>query len=176
MSVVPPTFPQLVGRAEQIVQVVVTATHAQWDVAPNGQRVIHTYVECRVEDVLKGTAGGELELRFLGGDVGPDHLVIADMPKLDVGGEYVVFIAQNQRAFCPLVNVMHGAYRVSRDPNTGEARVGRLNGEPLQTAQDVQLPFHARAMVLSGNAGMRWSDFRAAIVDEATRSALKNVN
>ena len=176
MSVVPPTFPQLVGRAEQIVQVVVTATHAQWDVAPNGQRVIHTYVDCRVEDVLKGTAGGEIELRFLGGDVGADHLVIADMPKLEVGSEYVVFVAQNQRAFCPLVNVMHGAYRVSRDANTGEARVGRLNGDPLQAVQDVQLPYNARAMVASGGSGMSLGDFRAAIVDEATRSALKNVN
>lgn len=173
MSVVPPTFPQLVGRAEQIVQIQVTATHAQWDVAPNGQRVIHTYVECRVEHVLKGTAGADLELRFLGGDVGSDHLVVSDMPKLEVGGEYVVFVAQNQRAFCPLVNVMHGAYRVLRDTATGDARVARLDGNPLRTVDDVQMPFAAGP---AAGMGMRVSDFRTAIAIQQATNLRQNAN
>ncbi len=175
MSVVPPTFSQLVNRAEQIVQIEVTAVHAQWDVAPNGQRVIHTYVDCRVEDVLKGAPTGELELRFLGGDVGGDHLFIADMPKLEIGGEYLVFVAQNKRAFCPLVNVMHGSYRVLRDPVTGESHVARQDGEPLRAVADVQRPWSAPPRRADAS-GMRLSDFRAAIMGEQTRSESKNVN
>jgi hypothetical protein len=174
MSVVPPSFTQLVGAAEQIVQVQVTATHGQWDTAPNGQPVIHTYVDCSVQSVIKGTAPTQLTLRFLGGDVGESHLVVSDMPKLEVGGTYLVFLAQNQRAFCPLVGVMHGAYRVLRDA-AGTEHIARFNGEALHSVDDIRAPMsHARAT--PDASGLTVGEFRAAIADEQRRIAARHEN
>jgi hypothetical protein len=163
MSVQPPTFAELVDKANAIVDVTVESTRCQWDTTPTGDRVIHTYVDCRVHDVVKGTAGEHLELRFLGGSVGRDRLVIADMPKFEVGSEYVLFVAGNGEAFCPLVHVMHGSYRVLTDATTGERRIARHNREPLHASADVSRPYSIETFA-PDTSGMTAAQFRAAIV------------
>jgi hypothetical protein len=163
MTVRAPTFAELVAKAETIVHVTVDSVRAQWDTSPSGQRVIHTYVTCRVHDTIKGPATDELELRFLGGDVGTDHLVIADMPKFDVGAEYVLFVAGNKQAFCPLVHVMHGSYPVVTDSITGERRIARHDREPLQSISDVERPLGPHTAA-GAHGALSLAQFRTAIV------------
>jgi hypothetical protein len=173
MSVRAPTFTELVGKAESIVYVTVEGTRSQWDTTPTGQRVIHTYVDCRVHDAIKGAATDRIELRFLGGDVGSDHLVIADMPKLAVGAEYVLFVAGNKQAFCPLVHVMHGCYPVIADAQNGERRVTRHDREPLQRVADVARPFAVTTFAATETA-LTLAQFRAAIVAEQNANGMSH--
>jgi hypothetical protein len=166
LSVVPPSFPQLVNAAEQVVQVEIKAVACRWDTTPTGQAVIHTYVECQVQEVLKGTAGDRLILRFLGGQVGNDHMEIADMPAMEVGGVYVLFLAQNGQAFCPLVRAMHGSYRIVRDPQTGREHVTRHNGEALRSVDDVHQPLPMTRRAAPDLSGLSPAAFKQAIVAE----------
>lgn len=53
--------------------------------------------------LLKGSAGREIILRFLGGTVGDEVLEVADWPRLDVGQAYLVFTKDNGRSIFPVV-------------------------------------------------------------------------
>jgi len=171
MSVVAPSFSTLVARAEQIVRVQATAVNSRWDPAGPGQ-VIHTYIQFQVLRTLKGAPQATITLRLLGGQVGGTGMVIPDMPAFDVGATYILFIAQNGRAFCPLVGVLHGSYRVVADAATGTERVARANGEPLRAVADVILPIEASAPPAgSVIAALQRDEFENAITQEIGHAA-----
>ena len=171
MSVVAPTFGTLVARAGQIVRVEATAVSSRWDAGPQGQ-VIHTYFQFKVLKTFKGPEQDTITLRQLGGQVGATGMLIPDMPSFDVGSTYILFIAQNGRAFCPLVGVLHGSYRVVTDEATGTERIVRANGGPLQSVAGVIAPIESS----SGPAGsvasaLRKDDFENAIIQELDHPA-----
>jgi hypothetical protein len=138
LTVQAPTFTHLVAAAEQIARVEITGLSARWDTGPAG-RMIHTYVQCRVMRMLKGPAAETLSLRFMGGQVGDYRLVIPDMPAFQTGATYVLFIAGNGRAFCPLVAVGYGSYPVRRDA-AGIERITRASGSSLRTLDEIATP------------------------------------
>jgi hypothetical protein len=171
MSVVAPSFGTLVARAEQIVRVQATAVNSRWDPAGAGQ-VIHTYVQFQVLRTLKGAPQNTLTLRLLGGQVGGTGMVIPDMPAFEVGATYILFVAQNGQAFCPLVGVLHGSYRVVADAATGTERVARANGEPLRAVADVILPIEDSAPPAgSVTSALPRDDFENAIIQEIGHAA-----
>src|SRR5665213_2021493 len=108
ISVIPPSFADLVAKAEQIDRVEVTAVNGQWDTGPQGN-VVHTYVQCRVLRTLKGDAQATVTVRLLGGQVGNYRMEIPGVPTFEVGARYILFLAGNGSAFCPLVGIMHGS-------------------------------------------------------------------
>ena len=168
MSVVPPSFSTLVQSAEQVVRAEATASESRWDATPQGGQVIHTYVQFRVLRTLKGAAQETLTIRMLGGQVGPTAMEIPDMPSFQVGSRYILFVAQNGRAFCPLVGVLHGAYQVVTDQATGAERVVRANGEPLASPAGVSSPIEPSIRASGAGLGgaMGREDFEAAIIKE----------
>ena len=131
MSVVPPTFEQLVSSADQILKVKVTGQRCAWDTTPTGHRVIHTYVSCRVLGVLKGAKQEVVELRFLGGSIGADSMTVEGLPKMQTGSVYYVFVNGNGTAFCPIAYGSYGGYRVLGDAATGTEHIARIDGGPL---------------------------------------------
>jgi hypothetical protein len=145
-------------------------------VTPQGS-VIRTYVECRVLRTLKGPEGPTITLRFLGGRVGEEAMIIAEMPTLEEGVTYIVFLSENGRAFCPLVSAQHGLYPVVRDPATREEFVTRSNGQRLRAVDDVQTPIVAQsshpAFRLGTGAGMSRQEFEDAVLGELNRPAVK---
>jgi hypothetical protein len=163
MSVVPPTFAQLVAQAETVARVEITGQTSQWDTTPTGQKVIHTYVACNVIKQLKGVPQTTLSLRFLGGQVGNDAMEIPDMPKFVTGEHCIVFIAANGSAFCPLVGVMHGKYPLVADAS-GTEHVQRNNGAALRSTGEVSDSDETAAP--PGAIGMNRDDFEAAISTE----------
>jgi len=173
VSVIPPDFSELVGEATQIVRVRITEVATRWDDAGAG-RVIHTYVQCETLRTLKGANQTKINLRFLGGQVGDISMEIADMPVFEVGQTYILFIAGNGEAFCPLVGVMHGSYPLLTDEATGTEYVARSNRQPLKNVDDVVLPMLTQsnhpALRLTSGAGLRTGDFEAAIAKELTRA------
>jgi hypothetical protein len=166
MSVVAPGFSSLVARSEQIVRAQATAVNSRWDATTQGP-VIHTYVQFQVQRTIKGVAQDSVTLVLLGGQVGEDGMVIPDMPSFEVGSTYILFIAGNGRAFCPLVGVQHGSYRVVKDAATGAERVTRANGEALRSTADVVLPIESASPGPRplGDA-LRREDFENAITQE----------
>lgn len=170
LSVIPPTFPELVSLATEIVRVEVLEVSSRFD-NPAGTGSIHTYVRCRVLRSLKGSNSETMTLRLLGGQVGEILMDIPDMPTFTTGEKYILFVAQNGRAFCPLVAASHGAYFVVTDDTAaGTERVLRYNHDPLLSVASVVQPM---ADHVQGNttrsaliSSLSVADFETAILRE----------
>lgn len=172
LSVIPPTFSELVAGAAQVVRVKVSKVSSRWDAAPHGP-VIRTYVECETLRTLKGPPLATITLRFLGGKVGEESMTVADMPTLEEGRSYILFVAENGQAMCPLVGVMHGTYPLILDETTQVQHVARSNFQRLRAVDDVQVPIvtlanHPALRAYTG-PGMTCDEFEQAILREAAR-------
>jgi hypothetical protein len=113
-TVIPPTFDELVTRAEAIFQGTVTDVRSQWT-GEGAQRRIVSYVTFKVEDAIKGNLGRETTLRMLGGTVDGQTMQVSDAPTFKPGDRDVLFVEHNGTQFIPLVGIMHGRYRVHKD-------------------------------------------------------------
>jgi hypothetical protein len=113
-TVIPPSFDELVSRAEVIFQGTVTDVRSQW-VGEGGQRHINSYVTFKVEDAIKGKPGAQITLQMLGGTVGSETMEVTDAPKFKVGDRDILFVENNGTQFVPLVGIMHGRFRVKKD-------------------------------------------------------------
>jgi hypothetical protein len=171
MSVVPPTFSELVAKANQILRVEVLEMKSQFDLGPAGERSINTYVKCRVLRTLKGVDQPVITLRQLGGEVGDVGLRVPGMPAFELGGRYIVFVDQNGTAICPLVAAMHGHYPVVKDDTAaGTERVLRSDGQPLTDVAEVVRPMSDHTQLGKNQAtlisALSVADFEEAILRE----------
>ena len=164
-TVIPPSFDELVSRAEVIFEGTVTDVRSQW-VGEGGQRHINSYVTFKVEDAIKGKPGAQITLQMLGGTVGSETMEVTDAPKFKVGDRDILFVENNGTQFVPLVGIMHGRFRVKKD-KTGRDAVFTNEGSPLSdvtqlgkneaaasagqatSAQDLKHVIHAKALAQS---------------------------
>lgn len=121
-TVIPPTFDELVARAEVIFQGTVTNVRSQWT-GEGAQRHIVSYITFNVEDPIKGEAGATYTLQVLGGTVGDTTMEVTDSPTFKPGDRDILFVEHNGTQFIPLVGIMHGRFRVQKDQQTGTERV-----------------------------------------------------
>lgn len=128
-TVIPPSFDELVSRAEMIFQGSVTDVRSEWT-GEGAQRHIMSYVTLKVEDAMKGNPGSTVTLRMLGGTVGGETMEVTDAPKFKVGDRDILFVENNGTQFVPLVGIMHGRFRVKKDA-TGQDAVFTNEGSPL---------------------------------------------
>lgn len=142
MSVIAPTFEQLVANADYVVRGVVTDIHCITVDTPQGQG-IQTLVTLHVEHVLKGSPGTDVTLTFLGGKVGHRTLTVVGMPKFAVGQREIVFVANNGRAICPLIAAGHGRYHVQHDVALNRDYIERENGAPLTSTNEISQSLEA---------------------------------
>ena len=162
-TVIPPTFDELVNRAQVIFQGVVTDVRSQW-VGEGAQRSIVSYVIFKVEDAMKGNPGSTYTMRMLGGTVGDQTMEVTDSPKFKVGNRDVLFVENNGSQFVPLVGIMHGRFRVERERASGREVVTTNEGEPLSNVS--QLGKHKQAA--SVGATLSIDEFKAAIHTKLT--------
>jgi len=164
-TVIPPSFDDLIGRAEMIFQGTVTDVHSEWT-GEGAQRHIMSYVTVRVEEAIKGNPGASVTLRMLGGTVGAETMEVADAPKFKVGDRDILFVENNGTQFVPLVGIMHGRFRVKKD-EAGRDAVFTNEGSPLSdvsqlgkneeaasaghaiSAQELKRAIHAKALAQS---------------------------
>lgn len=144
MSVLPPTFDQLVNEADFVVRGVVTDVHCVATNTAQGQ-AIHTLVTLHVERTLKGSPGTDVTLSFLGGKVGHRTLSVLGMPQFRVGEREIVFVANNGRTICPLIAAGHGRYHVRRDEADGKDYIVRENGHRLRSTAEIAAPLEPGA-------------------------------
>ena len=108
-TVIPPTFDELVSRAEIIFQGSVTDTRSQW-IGEGAQRHIVTFVTFRVDDAIKGSPGASYTIRMLGGTVDGQTMEVSDAPKFKTGDRDFLFVEHNGQQFIPLVGIMHWTF------------------------------------------------------------------
>jgi hypothetical protein len=157
-TVIPPTFDELVSRAEVIFKGSVTEVRSQW-VGEGAQRHIVTYVTFKVEEAIKGAPGTTYTMRMLGGTVDGQTMEVSDSPKFKKGDRDFLFIERNGQQFIPLVGIMHGRFRVEHEQN-GREIVATNNGEPLSDVASLGKEEHG---VSSEKAALSPSQFKAAI-------------
>ena len=170
MSVIPPTFAELVAEADVIVRARVVSLQPYLDRTPAGE-VVRTRVTFEVEATLKGRHQGGLTLEFLGGEVDGRGLRVPGMPTFASGATELLFVTRQGAGLCPLVAAAHGRYRVLTDRTTGREFIARNDSTPLASEHDVQLPFsNAAALVRPGSAGLSPTVFSARILAELERA------
>lgn len=173
LTVIPPTFEQLVATAEVVVDGEVTGVRSELS-DHEGRPLVNTFVTIRVIDTLKGTPGGTIELRMLGGTVGDVTLHVSGVPKFKAGERNLFFIEGNGVNFCPLVAVPHGYYPITERASDGATVVLRSNGEPLADVAEVVEGLHAHARAHGGKhdvgEAMKLSDFKNRIRAEVAHA------
>jgi len=156
-TVIPPSFDELVSRAQMIFQGSVTDVRSEWT-GEGAQRHILSYVTLKVEDAIKGNPGSTVTLRMLGGTVGGETMEVTDAPKFKVGDRDILFVENNGTQFVPLVGIMHGRFRLKKDA-AGQDAVFTNEGSPLS---DVSKLGKNEEAVSAGRA-MSKQEFRQAI-------------
>jgi hypothetical protein len=158
-TVIPPTFDELVGKAEVIFQGSVTEVRSQW-VGEGAERHIASYITFKVEEALKGKPGASYTIQMLGGTVDGQTIEVSDSPKFAVGDHDLLFIEHNGQQFVPLVGIMHGRFRIQREAQTGRDIVATNDGDQLADPEKLGKKEHLSAQAA---AAISNTDFKAAI-------------
>jgi hypothetical protein len=157
-TVIPPSFDELVSRAQVIFEGEVTGLHSQW-IGEGAQHRIVTYVTFKVDDTLKGDAGASYSIRMLGGTVDGRTMQVTDAPKFQVGDHDLLFVENNGSQFIPLVGIQHGRFRVQRD-QTGRATLLTGAGQPLTDVKQLGVN---EETIARGNAALSLDDFKSLV-------------
>ncbi|MGH9807885.1 MAG: hypothetical protein ACRD9W_11595, partial [Terriglobia bacterium] len=128
-TVIPPTFDELVSRAQIIFEGEVTGLKSQW-IGEGSEHRIVTYVTFKVDDALKGDPGASYSIRMLGGTVDGRTMEVTDAPKFQVGDHDVLFVENNGSQFIPLVGIEYGRFRVMKDAS-GRETLANNHGRPV---------------------------------------------
>ena len=172
MSVIPPTFAELVAEAETVVRGVVSDVRTEEFDSPQG-RGVRTLVTLKVERALKGTPGATLTLSLLGGTVGRHTLRVAGMPTFEIGKRELVFVARNGTVMCPLIGAGHGRYHVQTDTTAHRDYITRDNLAPLTSTDEIRLPLDtpaAAAHLTSAADALTLAAFETQIAEAVTRT------
>lgn len=170
-TVIPPTFDELVAKAELIFQGSVTNVRSQW-VGEGAERHITSYVTFQVEDALKGQPGASYTIQMLGGTVDGETMEVSESPKFAVGDRDILFVEHNGQQFIPLVGIMHGRFRVQRDAQTGRETVATNEGDRLTDPEQLGKqanPFLQAASAISPTAFKQAIQTRLNTVDAKTQ-------
>jgi len=144
MSVLAPSFDELVSAATTVFRGTVTDVHSVTVDTPQGS-AIRTLVTFQVEHALKGAPAATTTLSFLGGKVGRRTLSVVGMPRFAVGEREIVFVGRNGNAICPVLAGGHGRYHVRHDGKTNRDFMARDNNAPLTSTDDVAKPLEPSA-------------------------------
>lgn len=171
MSVRPPEFAELVGKADAVVRGEVTAVRCEWRGAGESRRIV-TLVTVAVQRRLVGETAPTVELEFLGGRVGAHELTVPGQPQFRMGDRDILFVQGNGRQMCPLVHAMFGRYPVTAGAAGEAPTVARIDGVPLAAVADVAQPLAAPGVAaplraLKRGAALSVEAFEAEIIAQA---------
>jgi hypothetical protein len=169
--IIPPTFAQLVQRADLIFVGQVLAARSEWRQQPD-HKVIKTLVTFQVAEVLKGTGRTPLTLEFLGGTVGDTSLEIDGVPTFRVGEHAVLFVEKNGIELCPLVGLRHGKLRVERAGPTGPSILILPNDQKLTDVAEMgaSAPDVARRGLAAKASPLTLEQFCLQVRQQVTRA------
>jgi hypothetical protein len=123
----PASLDQLARRADVVVIGEVVSAVGAWNAAGT---TISTHVELAVAETLKGTTGQTLRFTQLGGQVGDLVSTVAGAATFMSGERVLIFLERQPDGSLGLADVLHGRFRVERDPVTGREHAVRATGAP----------------------------------------------
>ena len=128
-TIIPPTFSELVAKAETVVLGEVTAISSELQTR-GSERAIFTRVTFAIREPVLGVAPALLTLEFLGGTVGELTMDVDGMPAFAIGRSEILFVQNNGAA---LTNVAQVSLPLTRGTLTDTLQ--RLGGTvPLTPA------------------------------------------
>jgi hypothetical protein len=158
-------FPEQCAQAATIVVGTVRTVESRPSMVAG---YFETSVTFAVEEVVAGTASGELTLRLAGGQVGNVRQSIDGMPEFVAGERYVVFVEppHDPPLVSPIVGFNQGLYRVTRD--SGREVVRDRAGRPLAESAVAAVaaatpPSDARALAPLTESSPSLESFLAAV-------------
>lgn len=134
--VIVPTFDELVAQAETIFFGEVVDQRSSWQENRDG-RVIVTRVTFKIFQTLKGREAIQTQLEFLGGTIGDVTMAVEDVPQFRIGDRDILFVNTEGRPVSPIVGVVHGRFRVVRDPATGQDVVRRHDDSAIRSTDAI---------------------------------------
>jgi hypothetical protein len=167
-TVIPPTFDELVTKAETIFEGTVTGSRSEWT-GEGSNRHIVTYVTFKIEDAIKGAPGSEYTIRMFGGTVDGQTMEVTDAPRFKVGDRDILFVENNGTQFIPLVGIMHGRFHVQSDANGAPEKIAKDNGAGLANVAKLG---EDEAAAVTGTA-LTKAQFKAAIRQKLAEKAAK---
>ena len=169
-------FEAMSRSAEAVFEAEITSVETRWD---QSKTQIHTYVEFRLEDVIKQPsqassldAGASLVLRFLGGIVGDDELRVSGLIYPELGEKGIYFVSSVTRNLVnPLIGWSQGHFKIdpqgSINTNTNSAVVAvREQSQPHATklSNGVAAGLQVRLNVVEGGSGMSKKEFKNEVL------------
>ena len=110
---------------------------------------------------------------MLGGTVGEETLEIVGAPTFKKGDVSLVFVQNNGTQFVPLTGFMHGHFRITKEPGTGEEILRKYDGTPLFGKEDID-EIHARGLTKIGENEKDPSGLRSkGSLKNATRKPIR---
>ena len=167
-TVIPPTFDELVTKAEMIFEGTVTGMRSEWT-GEGSDRHIVTFVTFKIEDSIKGGGSAEYTIRMLGGTVDGQTMEVTDAPRFKVGDRDILFVEHNGSQFIPLVGIMHGRFHVQADAAGANEKVTKDNGASVANVAKLG---QDEAAAVTGKA-MSKAEFKAAIRQKLAEKAVK---
>ncbi|MFL6519041.1 MAG: hypothetical protein ACJ8NS_02365 [Chthoniobacterales bacterium] len=166
--VIPPTFDELVTKAETIFEGTVTGSRSEWT-GEGSNRHIVTYVTFKIEDTIKGAPGSEYTIRMFGGTVDGQTMEVTDAPRFKVGDRDILFVENNGTQFIPLVGIMHGRFHVQADSNGADEKIAKDNGAGVANLAKLG---QDEAAAVTGTA-LTKAQFKAAIRQKLAEKAAR---
>jgi len=105
-------LPQLVNKADSIVQGRVDEVYVQWDAE---RKLAFTYISVNVGDPMKGERRRSVLIKQVGGKVGALSVNVAGMPKFAKGEEVLVFLKDQQDGTFMVLGMNQGKYEITAD-------------------------------------------------------------
>jgi hypothetical protein len=167
-TVIPPTFDELVTKAEMIFEGTVTGSRSEWT-GEGSDRHIVTYVSFKIEDAIKGAPGSDYTIRMFGGTVDGHTMEVTDAPRFKVGDRDILFVENNGTQFIPLVGIMHGRFHVQADENSANEKITKDNGAAVANVSKLG---QDEAAAVTGTA-LSKAQFKAAIRQKLAEKAAK---
>ncbi len=167
-TVIPPTFDELVTKAEVIFEGTVTGMRSEWT-GEGSNRHIVTFITFKIEDSIKGGSGAEYTIRMFGGTVDGQTMEVTDAPRFKIGDRDILFVEHNGTQFIPLVGIMHGRFHVQGSETGANEKIAKDNGA---TVADVAKLGQDEVAAVTGKA-LSKAEFKAAIRRKIAEKAAK---
>ncbi len=167
-TVIPPTFDELVTKAEMIFEGTVTGSRSEWT-GEGSNRHIVTYISFKIEDAIKGAPGSDYTIQMFGGTVDGETMEVSDAPRFKVGDRDILFVENNGTQFIPLVGIMHGRFHVQADANGADEKIAKDNGAAVANVAKLG---QDEAAAVTG-AALTKAQFKTAIRQKLAEKAAK---
>ena len=141
----PPSLRELTRIADVIVVGEVALTESEWNAS---RTIIHTRIDVRIEEVLKGSVqGGRLSFFQIGGQVGEIAASVGGTPSFTQGERVLLFLSRRADKSLGISGIFHGKFTIEIMEASDDKAVVRRESDSRRIVDRYTLN-HARAEIL----------------------------